>query len=370
MLIGMPKEIKDLEFRVGLTPACVEILVKDGHQVLCEKGAGKEIGFTDDYYQNAGAKIVSTPEEIYEAELVVKVKEPIQSEYPLIKKGQLLFCYLHLAPNLNLTQMLIETGCIAIAYETVTDRQGGLPLLIPMSEIAGRVGVQEGAHALQMVGGGKGVLLGGAPGVLPGKVAVIGGGVAGTEAARIAMGMGADVTILDTNLTRLKELELAYSPKLKTLFSNPVSVASAIARADLVIGSVLIPGKTAPKLITKEMLANMEPGSVIVDIAIDQGGCAETSRPTTHTNPTYTEEGVVHYCVTNMPSACSKTSSLALTNATLKYIRDLANMGYQKALTSDLGLRSGLNVCKGLVTNENVASDLGFDFVPPIQAIA
>ncbi len=369
MIIGMPKEVKELEFRVGLTPACVAILTSDGHEVLCQSSAGESIGFTDEKYRKAGAKIVGTPEEVYRADMVIKVKEPIESEYPLIREGQILFCYLHLAPNLALTEKLVESGCVAIAYETVTDKHGRLPLLVPMSEIAGRVGVQEGAHALQMIGGGKGVLLGGAPGVLPGKVVVIGGGVAGTEAARIAIGMGADVTILDNNLVRLKELELSYAPMLKTLYSNPVSVADSIAEADLVIGSVLIPGKTAPKLITKEMLKRMDPGSVIVDIAIDQGGCGETSRPTTHTRPTYTEEGVVHYCVTNMPAACSKTSSLALTNATLKYARDLANLGYQKALKLDPGLRNGLNVCKGYVTNEYVAGDLGFDFKPPIEAL-
>jgi alanine dehydrogenase len=369
MRIGMPKEVKELEFRVGLTPACVEILVQDGHEVVCQKGAGDPIGFDDEQYRLAGAEIAETADEVYLADMVVKVKEPVESEYSLIKEGQILFCYLHLAPNRALTEKLVESGCVAIAYETVTDEKGRLPLLVPMSEIAGRIGAQEGAHALQMVGGGKGVLLGGAPGVLPGKVVVIGGGVAGTEAARIAIGMGADATILDNNLARLKELELSYAPMLKTLYSNPVSVAVAVSEADLVIGSVLIPGKTAPKLITREMLKRMDPGSVIVDIAIDQGGCTETSRPTTHTRPTYTEEGVVHYCVTNMPAACSRTSSLALTNATLNYVRKLAKRGYKDALESDPGLLNGLNVCKGAVTNEHVAADLGFDYKPPKEEL-
>jgi len=369
MIIGVPKEVKELEFRVGLTPSCVTILVNDGHTVLVQSNAGEPIGFKDEHYRKAGAKIVETAEEVYEAEMIVKVKEPIASEYSLLVEGQILFCYLHLAPNTELTKRLVDSGCVAIAYETVTDTQGRLPLLIPMSEIAGRIGVQEGAHALQMVGGGKGVLLGGAPGVLPGKVVVIGGGVAGTEAARIAIGMGADVTILDNNLPRLKELELTYSPKLKTLYSNPVSVANVVEQADLVIGSVLIPGKTAPKLLTREMVKTMAHGSVIVDIAIDQGGCTETSRPTTHTNPTYMEEGVVHYCVTNMPAACAGTSSLALTNATLRYVRQLAIEGYELSLKSNEGLRNGLNVCHGFVTNSHVAEDLGYDYRPAEEVL-
>jgi len=369
MIIGVPKEIKELEFRVGLSPSCVSILVSDGHAVLVQAGLGEPIGFTDDLYRKAGAKIVETAEEVYEAEMIVKVKEPIESEYPLITEGQILFCYLHLAPNAELTRHLVESGCIAIAYETVTDERGRLPLLVPMSEIAGRIGVQEGAHSLQMVGGGKGVLLGGAPGVLPGKVVVVGGGVAGTEAARIAIGMGGDVTILDHNLPRLKELELTYSPKLKTLYSNDVSLAAAIAEADLVVGSVLVPGKKAPKLITREMVKSMSHGSVIVDIAIDQGGCAETSRPTSHTSPTFIDEGVVHYCVTNMPAACAGTSSLALTNATLRYTRQLAMEGYELALKSNPGLCNGLNVCRGFVTNLHVADDLGYDYRPAEEVI-
>lgn len=369
MRIGVPKEVKECERRVGLTPACVSILVRDGHDLLVQSGAGVDIGFTDNLYQKAGAKIAEDAEEVYQAELIVKVKEPIESEYPLISEGQILFCYLHLAANLQLTEKLLASRCIAIAYETVTDTHGRLPLLIPMSEIAGRVGAQEGAHALQMIGGGKGVLLGGAPGVLPGKVVVIGGGVAGTEAARIAMGLGADVTILDNNINRLKQLELAYSPKLKTLYSNPVSVAAAVKDADLVIGSVLIPGKKAPKLLTKEMIQSMEPGSVIVDIAIDQGGCTETSRPTTHKVPTFIEDGVVHYCVTNMPAACAQTSSLALTNATLNYTREIAVKGVREALYCDPGLRNGLNVCRGFVTHFPVAEDLGFNYRPAEEVL-
>lgn len=362
MRIGVPKEVKEFEFRVGMTPACVKILVDEGHQVTTQAKLGEKIGYTDEQYRKAGARIVETPAEVYESDMIVKVKEPIESEYPLLRYGQLLFCYLHLAPNRPLTEALIKSGCVAIAYETVTDREGRLPLLIPMSEIAGRIATQIGAHCLQIAEGGKGVLLGGAPGVLPGKVVVLGGGVAGTEAARIAMGMGADVTILDNNLKRLKELEVDYSPALKTLYSNPVSIAAAVRDADLVIGSVLIPGKTAPKLITKEMVLSMQQGSVIVDIAIDQGGCCETARPTTHSNPTYVEGGVVHYCVTNMPGACSRTSSQALTNATLRYARLLAAKGWREAILLDPGLREGLNVALGKVTNAPVAADLGYQY--------
>ncbi len=370
MIIGVPKEIKELEFRVGLSPSCVKILVDDGHTVLVQSNAGDQIGFSDDLYRAAGARVEATAEAIYEAEMIVKVKEPLEEEYPLLTEGQILFCFLHLSPNPALTRALVESACIAIAYETVTNSRGSLPLLLPMSEIAGRIGIQEGAHALQMIGGGKGVLLGGAAGVLPGKVVVIGGGAAGTEAARIAMGMGADVTIVDTNLVRLKELELSYAPKLKTLYSNPVSVGESVAGADLVIGSVLIPGKRAPKIITREMVQAMEHGSVLVDIAIDQGGCAETSRPTTHTTPTFIEEGVVHYCVTNIPAACSGTSTKALNNATLSYVRRLAAEGYRVALKSDADLMNGLNVCRGFVTNANVAEDLAYDYHFPESVLA
>lgn len=369
MRIGVPKEVKTMEFRVGLTPACVSVLVQDGQEVWVQSGLGEAIGYSDEAYASSGAKIVFSPKEIYSCDMVVKVKEPIPEEYPLLREGLVLFCYLHLAPNPELTKALVDSKVIAIAYETVTDRFGHLPLLVPMSEIAGRISIQEGAHALQMVSGGKGVLLGGVPGVLPGKVTIVGGGVVGTEAARMAMGLGADVTILDTNLRRLKELDILFMHRLKTLYSNPVSIAEAIADADLVVGSVLIPGKRAPKVISREMIAAMGPGSVFVDVAIDQGGCSDTSRPTTHTSPTYVVDGVVHYCVTNMPGACSRTSSQALTNATLSYVRALARGGYVTALQKDRGLQDGLNVCNGKVTNEPVAADLGYSYYPPEQVL-
>jgi len=369
MIIGIPKEVKDHEYRVGLTPSAVAVLVQEGHRVMVQSGSGDRIGFTDRLYESVGAQIVKTAEEVYEAEMIVKVKEPVETEYPLLKENQILYCFLHLAPNPQLTQALIDSKCIAIAYETVTDSHGHLPLLLPMSEIAGRISIQVGADAIQMVNGGKGVLLGGAPGVHPAKVVIIGGGVAGTEAARMAMGLGADVTVLDRNLKRLKQLDLQFSPMLKTLFSNSYSIAESMAKADLVIGSVLIPGKSAPRLITREMIRSMEPGSVFVDISIDQGGCAETSKPTTHSDPIYKEEGVVHYCVTNMPGACSKTASQALTNATMFYAIELANKGYTQAFHEDPDLLNGLNVCKGHITNEAVASDLGYEYVEPEKVL-
>lgn len=368
MRIGIPKEVKNHEYRVGATPGKVKILINAGHEVIVESKAGEAIGFTDDMYREAGAKI-GAKEDVYNAEMVVKVKEPQPSEYPLIKPDQILFCYLHLAPDPEQTKALIESGAIAIAYETVVDKRGGLPLLTPMSEIAGRISIQAGATALQMAHGGKGVLLGGVPGVPPGRVVVIGGGIVGTQAARMAMGLGADVVILDNNLHRLRELDVAFHFRLKTLFSSPVNVEKAIREADLVVGAVLIPGKSAPKLITKEMVREMEKGSVLVDVAIDQGGCSETSRPTTHSDPLYVVDGVVHYCVTNMPGACARTATEALTNATLPFTLKIAELGAQKAILTDACLHPGLNICKGMVTNECVAEDLGYDYVPPEVAI-
>jgi alanine dehydrogenase len=364
MNIGIPKEIKNHEYRVGATPSLVRLLVNAGHEVNVQSHAGEKIGFTDAMFSNAGAKIVQTAEEIYDCEMVVKVKEPLASEYPLLKEGQILFCYLHLAPDPVQTQQLIESKVVAIAYETVTDPQGRLPLLVPMSEIAGRIAIQVGAVSLQLNKGGKGVLLGGVPGVLPAKVAVIGGGVVGTEAARMALGLGADVIILDRDLSRLRALDALFGPNLKTLYSSPLNIEEAVTKADLVIGAVLIPGKTAPKLVTREMIKKMAPGSVIVDVAIDQGGCMETSKPTTHGDPTYVVDGVVHYCVTNMPGACARTSTQALTNATGEYALMIANKGWKKALAEHSGLRQGLNVCYGHVTNESVAHDLGHTYVP------
>lgn len=363
MIIGIPKEIKNHEYRVGATPSFVRLLINAGHEVYVQSHAGDKIGYTDHLFAMAGAKIVHTPEEVYICEMIIKVKEPQLSEYPLLKEGQILFCYLHLAPDPIQTQQLIDSKVVAIAYETVKDAQGRLPLLIPMSEIAGRIAIQVGAISLQLNKGGKGTLLGGVPGVMPAYVTVIGGGVVGTEAARMAIGLGADVLILDRDLSRLRTLDSLFGPRLKTLYSSPLSIEEAVTRADLVIGAVLIPGKTAPKLITREMIRKMSPGSVFVDVAIDQGGSSETSRPTTHTEPTYVVDGVVHYCVTNMPGACARTSTQALTNATGDYALMIANKGWKKALLDHEGLRHGLNVCDGHVTNESVAHDLGYPYV-------
>lgn len=365
MIIGIPKEIKNHEYRLGATPSLVRLLVEAGHEVWVQSNAGSEIGYDNGMFISIGAKIVNTAEEVYDADMIIKVKEPQESEFPLLKKGQIIFCYLHLAPDPVQTKHLIESGVVAIAYETVVDTRGRLPLLIPMSEIAGRLAVQVGATYLQLNNHGKGVLLGGVPGVPPGRVTIIGGGVAGTESARMALGLGADVTILDRDLQRLRALDSLFGPSLKTLFSSPSSIEDAVEKADLVIGSVLIPGKTAPKLVSREMLKKMTCGSVIVDIAIDQGGCFETSHPTTHTEPIYVVDGITHYCVTNMPGACARTSTQALTNATGNYALMIANLGWKKALKEQPGLRQGLNICLGQVTNEPVAHDLGYPYVPP-----
>lgn len=365
MKIGIPKEIKNHEYRVGATPAMVRALVEAGHQVLIQKEAGAKIGFSDPDYQVAGGKVVATAEEIYSAEMVVKVKEPQPTEYALLREGLILFCYLHLAPDPIQTAELLERKVIGIAYETVTDSKRRLPLLIPMSEIAGRISVQVGATYLQMNHGGRGVLLGGVPGVLPASVAIIGGGVVGTEAARMALGLNASVTIVDKDLDRLRELDALFAAPLRTLFSTSQNIEEVVTEADLVVSAVLIPGKTAPKLITRGMIKKMHPGSVIVDVAIDQGGSVETSRPTTHTEPTFQVDGVIHYCVTNMPGACARTATLALTHATFSSVLELAEKGWRLALGGNPFLRKGLNVCLGAVTNEGVASDLGYEYVPP-----
>ena len=369
MIIGIPKEIKDNEYRVGATPAMVRALVEAGHKVLVQKNMGNEIGFTDEMYVAAGAIILPKPADVYEAELIIKVKEPQDCEFPFLHRGQILFCFLHLAPDPTQTKHLVESGVVAIAYETVTDKQGRLPLLTPMSEIAGRIAIQVGATTLQLNHGGKGLLLGGVPGVSPARVVVLGGGVLGTEAARMAMGFGADVTIIDIDLGRLRALDSLFGPHLKTLYSTSSTIEEAVSQADLVVGAVLIPGKIAPKLITRKMIAKMAPGSVICDAAIDQGGCSETSRPTTHADPTYLVDEIVHYCVTNMPGACARTATQALTNATMNYALTLANKGYQQALLDDAYLRQGLNVCLGLITNESVAADLGYKYVAPEVAL-
>lgn len=364
MKIGIPKEIKNHEYRIGATPAMVRALTEAGHQVTVQALAGTKIGYTEEMYLAAGARIVQTPGEVYASDMIIKVKEPQESEFPLLREGQILFCYLHLAPDPVQTKHLIEQKVVAIAYETVTDPQGRLPLLIPMSEIAGRIAIQVGATTLQLNNSGKGVLLGGVPGVSPARVVVIGGGVVGTEAARMAMGLGANVTIFDKDLNRLRTLDSLFGPNLKTLYSTSSSIEESVSRADLVIGAVLIPGKTAPRLVTHQMIKQMSPGSVVVDVAIDQGGCTETSRPTTHADPTYIVDGIVHYCVTNMPGACARTSTQALTNATMDYALMIANKGYAAALKENAGLRNGLNVCLGKVTNESVAADLGYEYVP------
>lgn len=369
MIIGVPKEIKDHEYRVGLTPTGASMLTDAGHEVHVQSGAGETIGFDDALYAAAGAKIAATAREIYACPMVVKVKEPQESEFPLLHEGQILFTFLHLAPDPAQTRALLERKVIGIAYETVSDAGGELPLLKPMSEVAGRIAIQAGATALQMSQGGNGTLPGGVPGVPPARIVVIGGGVAGTQAAKMALGLGADVTLLDINLERLRYLDDVFGPRLKTCYSEPVAIDELAKSADLVVGAVLIPGKHAPMLLRRETIARMRRGSVFVDIAIDQGGCAETSRPTTHSDPTYVVDGVVHYCVANMPAAFARTSTLALTHATLTYVLELAAKGCTRALNDNPGLRCGLNLYRGLVTQKNVAADLGYDWVPPEQAL-
>lgn len=358
MKIGVPKEIKDHEFRVGVTPAGAKVLIEAGHELCVQSQAGAAIGFSDEQYRAVGAEIVAGPSEVYACPMVVKVKEPQASEYPLLWEGQILFTYLHLAPDPVQTQALIDQKVVAVAYETVTDDQGRLPLLVPMSEVAGRIAIQAGAFGLQMINGGSGVLLGGVPGVRSGKVLVIGAGVVGTEAAKMAMGLGAEVTILDNNLNRLRQLDDLFGARLHTRFSEAHALAELTAEADLVVGAVLLPGHAAPKLVSRELVKNMRRGSVIVDVAIDQGGCVATSRPTSHSDPMFIDEDVVHYCVTNMPGACARTATQALTNATLPYALQLANQG-EAALKQNIGLMAGLNVYKGHVTNQAVAEDLG-----------
>ncbi len=370
MRIGVPKEIKTHEYRVGLTTASVRELVHHGHQVIVETAAGDGIGFGDDAYRTAGATIAGSAAEVFAAaDLVIKVKEPQPAEYGLLRPGQVLFTYLHLAPDPGQTRALIESGCIAIAYETVTDARGGLPLLAPMSEVAGRMSIQVGAHYLEKEQGGAGVLLGGVPGVPPGNVVILGGGVAGTNAARMAVGLGARVTVIDRSLPRLTELDGIFGPRLRSLFATLDAVESAVLDADLVVGAVLVPGAAAPRLVTRDMVRRMRRGSVMVDISIDQGGCFETSRPTTHANPTYVEEGVVHYCVTNMPGAVARTSAHALNNATLPFILQLADKSWRQALTDNVHLRAGLNIHSGRVTHEAVARALGYSTVPAADVL-
>jgi alanine dehydrogenase len=368
MLIGVPKEIKDHEYRVGVTPAGAHALVQHGHEVLVETRAGAGVGFQDSEYQAAGARIAPSHREVWEAEMVVKVKELQEPEYRLSRRGQILFAYLHLAPDPALMEALLSSGTVGIAYETVTDAGGGLPLLAPMSRIAGKLSIQFGAWALQMANGGSGVLLGGVPGVAPARVVVIGAGAAGQNAVRVAVGMGADVTVFDLNNAALAHLEEVHDGRVRTCYSEPLTLAEYVARADLVIGATLTPGKLAPKLITRALLRQMRRGSAFVDISIDQGGIAETSRPTSHSDPLYVAEGVLHYCVPNMPSAVARTATLALTQATIPYVLKLADRGWKATLAEDAGLRNGLQICAGHVTHAGLAQDVGRPYVPFEQA--
>ncbi|MCZ4282921.1 alanine dehydrogenase [Kiloniella laminariae] len=370
MLIGVPKEIKNHEYRVGLVPGSVRELVHNGHQVVVETNAGNGIGFYDADYEAAGATIAATAAEIFaSADMIVKVKEPQESEYTQLRQGQLLFTYLHLAPDAPQTHGLVKSGCVAVAYETVTDARGGLPLLRPMSEVAGRMSVHVGASCLHKAQNGSGVLLGGVPGVAPGKVVIIGGGVSGTHAARMAMGLEADVTVLDRSLPRIDELNTLYGNRLNAIYSTVESIEKYVSDADLVIGAVLVPGASAPKLVTRELIGKMRPGSVLVDIAIDQGGCFETSHATTHQDPTYEVDGIIHYCVANMPGAVARTSTIALNNATLPFTLALANKGYKKALGDNPHLLEGLNVAFGKITCAPVAEAHGLEYVPARQAL-
>ena len=371
MRIGVPKEIKNHEYRIGLTPAGARELVAHGHEVMVQRDGGKAIGLTNEMYEKAGVEIVDTATEIFaRAEMVIKVKEPQPNECAMLREGQVLYTYLHLAPDPDQTAALVKSGCTAIAYETVTDMRGGLPLLAPMSEVAGRMSVQAGAHALEKAQGGSGVLLGGVPGVKPAEVLVLGGGVVGINAARMAMGMNAHVTLLDRSLERLKYLDELYGDRLTTIYSTRDAVEERLPEADLVIGAVLIPGAAAPKLVSRERLKSMRPGSVLVDVAIDQGGCFETSRATTHEDPTYEVDGIVHYCVANMPGGVARTSTFALTNATLPLAVMLANKGAKQAMLDDEHLLNGLNVHAGKITHDAVARDLGYAYVPAAKALA
>jgi len=365
MIVGIPKEIKSDEYRVSMTPAGVHELVENGHKVLVENKAGEGSDILDKDYLDQGAEVVSRDEVFSQAEMIVKVKEPIAEEYPLLREGQILYTYLHLAPAPELTQILLDQKVIGIAYETVQLTDGSLPLLIPMSEVAGRMAVHEGAKYLERENGGRGILLGGVPGVDPGHVVIVGGGIVGANAAKMAIGTGASVTLLDINLPRLRYLDDIHGSRLKTLMSNKFNLIESLRTADLVIGAVLIPGARAPRLITRDMLKEMQHGAVIVDVGIDQGGMLETSRPTTHSDPIFEVEGVVHYCVANMPGALARTSTFALTNATFPYALKLANEGYKKALSNEPALRSGLNICLGSITHQAVAMSLGKEFVEP-----
>jgi alanine dehydrogenase len=371
MLIGVPKEIKNHEYRVGMTPTSVREAVHHGHKVMVEKGAGGGIGASDADYLAAGAAIIEAPAEIFaKADMIVKVKEPQPGERKMLREGQILYTYLHLAPDPEQTKDLVASGAVCIAYETVTGPRGGLPLLAPMSQVAGRMSIQSGAHCLEKAQGGRGVLLGGVPGVTPAKVVILGGGVVGTNAAAMALGMGADVVVLEKSPDRMEELVARFGTGLKTLYSTQGAVEDECATADLVIGGVLIPGAAAPKLVTRKMLKDWKPGAVLVDVAIDQGGCAETSKATTHAEPTYVVDNVIHYCVANMPGGVARTSTFALNNVTLPLALQIADKGYKQALIDNMHLRAGLNVYKGKITYKAVADDLGYNYVAPETALA
>jgi alanine dehydrogenase len=371
MRIGCPKEIKNHEYRVGLTPASVRELASLGHGVLVQAGAGTAIGLGDELYVAAGAQIAADAASVFaRADMIVKVKEPQPEECAMLREGQILYTYLHLAPDPAQTAALIDSGAICIAYETITGPGGGLPLLAPMSEVAGRMAIQAGAVHLEKSKGGMGVLLGGVPGVAPAQVVILGGGVVGTHALQMAVGLGARVTVLDKNVDRLRQLDLVFGNRISTIFSTAQSVEDAVLGADLVIGGVLIPGAAAPKLVTRAMLAGMKPGAVIVDVAIDQGGCFETSHATTHADPTFVVDGVVHYCVANMPGAVARTSTFALNNATIGHALALASKGWRQAMRDDAHLRAGLNVAAGRVTYEAVARALGLDYTVPDGMLA
>jgi alanine dehydrogenase len=365
VIIGLPKEIKDNEYRVGLTPAGVRALTDARHKVVVEEDAGAGSGFEDELYVRAGATILDSPDDVWaQGDMIVKVKEPIAPEYPRMREGQLLFTYLHLAPDNELTKQLLERKVTGVAYETITDRRGTLPLLTPMSEVAGRMAIQVGATYLEKMNGGRGILLGGVPGVPAARVVIIGGGVVGTNSAKIAVGMGAHVTIIDNNLDRLRELDDIFLSKISTLASSAYMIHDAVSQADLIVGAVLVPGAAAPKLVTRSMLKDVPKGAVIVDVAVDQGGCIETTHPTTHSNPTYYVEDVLHYCVANMPGAVPRTSTFALTNATLPFALKLANKGFIDAIASDPGLKAGVNTYGGKLTYEAVAVAQELDYTP------
>lgn len=371
MLIGVPKEIKNHEYRVGMTPLSVREAIRHGHKVWVESGAGLGIGVTDEGYKAAGAQIIPSAGEIFlKADMIVKVKEPQAIERKMLREGQVLYTYLHLAPDPEQTRDLVASGAICIAYETVTGARGGLPLLAPMSQVAGRMSIQSGAHCLEKAQGGRGILLGGVPGVAPAKVVILGGGVVGTNAAAMAVGLGADVVVLEKSTDRMEELVARFGTGLKTLYSTQGAIEDECADADLVVGGVLIPGAAAPKLISRKMLKDWKSGSVLVDVAIDQGGCAETSKPTTHADPTYVVDGVIHYCVANMPGGVARTSTFALNNVTLPYALAIADKGVRQALIDDRHLRDGLNVYRGKVTYRAVAEDLGYRYEPAEHALA